>query len=181
MPKALIIIDYINDFVADNGALTCGAPGQAIDGRIAALAREYGGGGYVVVATDAHAEGDPFHPESKLFPPHSLMGGSGRDLYGQTAEAVAGIDAANVIYLDKTRYSAFSGTNLDRLLRERGVTDICLVGVCSDICVLHTAIDAYNIGGYNVTVPADGVATFNPAGHEFALAHFAGTLGMTVS
>ena len=29
--NALLVIDYSNDFVADNGALTCGAAGQALD------------------------------------------------------------------------------------------------------------------------------------------------------
>lgn len=31
MKKALIVIDYTYDFVADNGKLTCGKPGQAIE------------------------------------------------------------------------------------------------------------------------------------------------------
>lgn len=31
MSKALIVIDYTNDFIADDGALTCGEPGQAIE------------------------------------------------------------------------------------------------------------------------------------------------------
>lgn len=29
--KALIVIDYTNDFVATDGALTCGEPGQNPD------------------------------------------------------------------------------------------------------------------------------------------------------
>ena len=28
MTKALLIIDYTNDFIADNGSLTCGKPAQ---------------------------------------------------------------------------------------------------------------------------------------------------------
>jgi len=41
MTKALLVIDYTNDFVADNGSLTCGKAGQAIEARITALAKEY--------------------------------------------------------------------------------------------------------------------------------------------
>ena len=48
--------------------------------------------------------------------------------------------------MDKRHYSAFSGTDLDIRLRERGITELCLTGVCTDICVLHTAVDAYNLG-----------------------------------
>ena len=32
--SALIIVDYSNDFVADNGKLTCGLPGQQIENYI---------------------------------------------------------------------------------------------------------------------------------------------------
>lgn len=48
--------------------------------------------------------------------------------------------------MDKTRYSAFAGTDLELKLRERGITELHLIGVCTDICVLHTAVDAYNKG-----------------------------------
>ncbi|MDR7001965.1 nicotinamidase-related amidase [Neobacillus niacini] len=60
MPKkALINIDYTYDFVADNGALTCGEPGQAIEGRIIALTKEFiANGDYVVFANDVHDKGD---------------------------------------------------------------------------------------------------------------------------
>lgn len=34
MKKALIVIDYTNDFVATDGKLTCGVPGQAIEKKL---------------------------------------------------------------------------------------------------------------------------------------------------
>ena len=46
--------------------------------------------------------------------------------------------------MDKRHYSAFSGTDLDIRLRERHVDTVILTGVLTDICVLHTAVDAYN-------------------------------------
>ena len=46
--------------------------------------------------------------------------------------------------MDKTRFSAFAGTDLELLLRARGITELHLVGVCTDICILHTSVDAYN-------------------------------------
>lgn len=42
------------------------------------------------------------------------------------------------------------------LLRERSINQVKIVGVCTDICVLHTAISAYNLG-YKISVPAEGV------------------------
>ena len=38
--SALIIVDYSNDFVADNGKLTCGLPGQQIENYISFNSRK---------------------------------------------------------------------------------------------------------------------------------------------
>ena len=83
MTKALISIDYTEDFVADSGKLTAGAPAQAISDAISKVTR---------LALNAEItsslplmlmkKNDCFHPESKLFPPHNLIGTSGRNLYG---------------------------------------------------------------------------------------------------
>lgn len=62
---------------------------------------------------------------------------------------------------------------------ERSINQVEIVGVCTDICVLHTAISAYNLG-YKISVPAEGVASFNQKGHEWALAHFKNSLGAEV-
>ncbi|MEG0473111.1 MAG: isochorismatase family cysteine hydrolase [Solibacillus sp.] len=177
--KALIVVDYTYDFVATDGKLTCGAPGQAIESTITSLIEQFIKQQDVVVfANDIHFEEDLYHPETKLFPPHNISGTSGRDLFGTVKDAYEQ-HQDQVISFDKTRYSAFAGTNLDILLRARNVSEVILVGVCTDICVLHTAIDAYNLG-YTITVPKDGVASFNAVGHDWALQHFQTTLGATV-
>lgn len=67
-------------------------------------------------------------------------------------------DDENVYYMDKTRYSAFAGTDLEMKLRERGIEEVHLVGVCTDICVLHTAVDAYN-KGFKIVVYEKAVAS----------------------
>ncbi|MGY0693629.1 cysteine hydrolase family protein [Virgibacillus sp. FSP13] len=179
--RALINIDYTYDFVAEDGKLTSGKPGQVIEGKIVALTKEFiDAGDYVVFAIDAHEAGDNYHPESVLFPHHNVIGTKGRNLYGELATVYeTNRDAKNVYYFDKTRYSAFAGTDLEIKLRERGIDEVHLVGVCTDICVLHTAVDAYN-KGFNIVVHQDAVASFNQAGHEWALGHFANTLGAKV-
>ncbi|GGF20630.1 putative isochorismatase family protein PncA [Halobacillus andaensis] len=181
MNKALIVIDYTYDFVADDGALTCGEPGQSIEDNITQLTKEFiKQEDYVVFAVDVHEEGDPYHPETKLFPPHNIRGTHGRDLYGELANVYNEHQLKpNIFYMDKTRYSAFSGTKLDIKLRERGITELHLVGVCTDICVLHTAVEAYNLG-YQIVVHKNAVASFNQTGHEWALGHFESVLGASV-
>ena len=55
MKKALLNVDYTVDFVADNGALTCGKPGQDIEGTIVQLTEDFiSNGDYVVFAIDTH-------------------------------------------------------------------------------------------------------------------------------
>lgn len=179
--KALISIDYTYDFVAEDGKLTAGKPAQAIDERIAEVTQEaYERGDYIFFAIDSHEEDDVFHPESRLFPPHNIKGTSGRDLYGQLAEVYEAIkEDTRVFWFDKRHYSAFSGTDLDIRLREREVKTVVLTGVLSDICVLHTAIDAYNLG-YQIEIVASAVASLTEENHQFALNHFKNVLGATI-
>lgn len=179
MKKALLVVDYTVDFVADDGALTCGEPGQAIEERICELVEQFlQDGELVVFPVDLHEQDDPYHPEAKLFPPHNIRGTAGRNLYGRLAD-VYEANKERIVWMDKTRYSSFAGTALELMLTERGITDLHLTGVCTDICVLHTAVDAYN-KGFDITVYKDAVASFDPQGHEWALRHFSGSLGAKV-
>lgn len=181
MTKALISIDYTVDFVADDGKLTAGKPAQAISEKIAQVTQAaYENGDYIFFAIDGHDEGDAFHPETKLFPPHNIKGTSGRDLYGKLADIYEAIKGdARVFWMDKRHYSAFSGTDLDIRLRERKINTVVLTGVLTDICVLHTAIDAYNLG-YDIEVVASAVASLTEENHTFALNHFKHVLGAKI-
>ena len=181
MKKALINIDYTYDFVAADGALTCGEPGQAIEERITEITEQFiSNRDFVVFAIDIHREGDVYHPETKLFPPHNLEGTAGRKLFGRLEKVYqANAESESVYWMDKTRYSAFAGTDLELQLRARGIDELHLVGVCTDICVLHTAVDAYN-KGFKIVIHADAVASFDDEGHKWALRHVKGTLGAAV-
>jgi len=181
MKRALINVDYTYDFVAEDGKLTCGVPGQAIEEEIVSITKDFiDAGDFVAFGIDAHEEGDELHPEVKLFPPHNIVGTKGMELYGslQTLYDKHQHDE-QVFYFEKTRYSAFAGTNLELKLRERDIKEIHIVGVCTDICVLHTAVDAYN-KGFDIVVHKHAVASFNQPGHEWALGHFERTLGAKI-
>lgn len=181
--KALIVIDYTNDFVADNGNLTCGERGQSIEEKITNITNEFmQNGDFVVFAVDGHDPGDNYHPEFPLFPEHNVMGTQGRELYGKLGELYESKKnryKKTIYWMDKTRYSAFAGTDLNLKLRERKITELHLVGVCTDICVLHTAVDAFN-HGYSITIHENAVESFDPEGHSWALRHFKQTIGAEV-
>ena len=103
-----------------------------------------------------------------------------RELYGKVGKWYEDHkDNDHVILMDKTRYSAFAGTPLDLILRERKIDTLHLTGVCTDICVLHTALDAYN-RCYNLVVHENGVASFDQNGHKWALNHFKTCLGAEI-
>lgn len=183
MNRALLVIDYTNDFVAEEGTLNCGAPGRSVAEPIVKLTREFiTNGDYVFVINDIHYPNDTHHPENRLFPPHNLAGTWGRQLYGEL-ETVIEEGKQNhpkqILIMDKTRYSAFAGTDLEIRLRERNITELHLAGVCTDICILHTAVDAYN-KGFKIVIHENTVQSFDPEGHQWALRHFKNSLGAVV-
>jgi nicotinamidase-related amidase len=69
--------------------------------------------------------------------------------------------------------SPFQGTELDSILRNRGVTTIVGVGVSVNVAIQNFTFDAVN-AAYQMVIPRDAVAGF-PAGYVEAV--FANTLG----
>lgn len=52
----------------------------------------------------------------------------------------------------KSRYSGFHGTDLDSILRSRGVRNLLVVGIASNVCVESTIRDAYFLEYWPVMV-----------------------------
>lgn len=179
--KALISIDYTNDFIADDGALTTGLTGQQIESEMLNITNSFiKNNQFIVFAIDAHDPTDEYHPENSLFPPHNIVGTVGQQLFGELHQLYQRYqNSTNIYWINKRHYSAFCGTDLDLRLRERHITEIHLIGVCTDICILHTAVDAYNLG-YKIVIHQNAVASFDPIGHQWALKHFQNTLGATL-
>jgi ureidoacrylate peracid hydrolase len=73
--------------------------------------------------------------------------------------------------IDKTRYSAFYDTDLERQLRDLGVDTVIVCGVTTNICVESTVRDAF-FRDIRVIVPSDGTAAVTPELHEGALRDF---------
>ena len=101
---------------------------------------------------------------------------------------VKGTEEANIIdrlvpYADsivpKRRYSAFFDTDLEDRLKKLGTQELMLCGVCTDICVMHTAADARN-RDLAVEVVRSAVASFDQSAHNYALQHMDTILGVTV-
>jgi nicotinamidase-related amidase len=66
----------------------------------------------------------------------------------------------NDIILEKPRYGAFHGTDLDLILRNRGIDTVIVTGICTNVCCETTAREA-NMRDYKVFFISDATATFN--------------------
>ncbi|TWT00573.1 cysteine hydrolase family protein [Planomicrobium sp. CPCC 101079] len=160
--EALLIVDMSNDFVADDGTLTVGKPGQVIVPYIIDTANQFlEEGKVVVVAMDAHQPNDPHF---ELWPPHNVVGTTGQELYGELHEWFRkNEDHENLVYTPKPNYNAFFKTGLAEKLRDLGIEKVHTVGVCTDICDFLTVAGA-DAEGFKTAIHAKGVATFTDLG-----------------
>lgn len=78
------------------------------------------------------------------------------------------VPAPDEAVIDKNRYSAFYGTRLEPLLTSRGIRNLVMCGVTTNMCVETTARDASQ-RDYRTVVVSDASAEFDPARHEAAL------------
>ncbi len=60
------------------------------------------------------------------------------------------------LYVTKRRFSAFHGTDLDLLLRSRGIGRLYVCGVAAHVCCDTTVRDAFQLG-YDAVYVSDGV------------------------
>jgi len=71
--------------------------------------------------------------------------------------------------VDKPGKGAFYATDLDALLRNRGIEALIVCGVTTEVCV-HTTVREANDRGYRCIVPGDCCASYFPAFHSAGLA-----------
>ncbi|MDG6904887.1 MAG: cysteine hydrolase [Nitrososphaerota archaeon] len=81
----------------------------------------------------------------------------------------------NEVIVNKHRWTAFLGTDLEIILRNKGVKSLILSGVTSNVCVDSTARDAF-LHDYYVVFTSDCTASYNEKAHLSTLetidAHF---------
>ncbi len=174
--KAIIVVDMLVGFCR-RGALASPRLDSVTPAIVEHLRRERAAGAELIFLVDTHAPDDP---EFAMFPPHCVEGSGEDEVVPELREL-----AAEGHVLRKRRYSGFYGTRLEELLRELAPEAVEVVGVCTDICVLHT-VAGLRDRDYRVVVRRDMVETYDAPGHEadevnrWALAHMRDVLGATV-
>lgn len=141
----------LNDFIKQDGTLVVPGAERIIPKLREILDEARRAAVPVIYVADAHLPDDS---EFEVWPSHALQDEWG----GEVIEELAPLKGDFVIR--KRRYSAFFGTDLDLLLRERGLLHLYLTGVLTNICIYATALDA-GMRGYGVSVFRDGVASLS--------------------
>ena len=154
MAEALLIVDFQNDFTP-GGALAVEG-GHEIAERVNELASS-DRFDLVLATRDWHpADHGSFAERGGPWPVHCVQDTEGAELHPSLDRA-----AVHAV-LDKGQdqstdgYSAFDGTGLAELLRERGIDRVTIVGLATDYCVKNTALDALR-DGFEVIVDSAGV------------------------
>jgi nicotinamidase-related amidase len=70
--------------------------------------------------------------------------------------------------IDKPGKGSFFATDIDHLLRTRGVRNLVLTGITTDVCV-HTTMREANDRGYECLILSDCCAATDRGNHEAAL------------
>lgn len=168
--RALLVIDMLNDFVDEKGALPVQGAKDLIGPIKNLLTRFRNSRELVVFVCDSHLPSDR---EFEVWGSHAVKGTWG----SQVVDELKPLPEEPVVF--KRRFSGFFGTDLDLILRENCIEEVVVTGVLTNICVLYTASDAYQ-RGYRVTVPKDCVAAADAEMHEFALRQLEQVVGATV-
>ncbi|MGQ9585713.1 MAG: cysteine hydrolase family protein [Anaerolineae bacterium] len=156
---ALIVVDMQNDFVDPKGALFVPAARETIPAIQHLLDLARASGMMVCFTQDWHT---PEDPEFAIWGSHAVA-----DTWGSEVIPELALQGGEVI-IHKQQYDAFFGTNLDQVLRERGIRDVIVCGTVANICVHYTAASAA-LRGYRVILPTDAISALTPFDMEATL------------
>jgi nicotinamidase/pyrazinamidase len=151
---SLIVIDLQNDFADPAGSLS--VPGgvsilPTINAEIAAVTAR---GAVVVYTQDWHPESTPhFARDGGIWPVHCVAGTWGAELHPELIvdgprirKGTNGEDGYSGFTMRDPLSGETTPTELEGLLRERGVGRVVVCGLATDYCVKATALDALRLG-----------------------------------
>ncbi len=75
------------------------------------------------------------------------------------------LNFSDAIKINKTQYDAFYKTDLEKILRGKGITQLVVTGVMTHLCCETTIRSAF-VRGFEVFFPVDTTATYNENFHK---------------
>ena len=177
---ALVVVDVQNDFADPAGSLSV-ASGEAVVGHAnSEIAMAQGAGALVVLTQDWHPESTPhFAKDGGIWPVHCVADTWGAALHPDLAvpddaprvrKGVNGEDGYSGFTMRDPVTGETIPTELERLLRDRAIGRVVVVGLATDYCVKATALDAVRLGfGASVLVDAVAAVNLEPGDGERAL------------
>ena len=161
---ALLVVDVQNDFADPQGGLYVRGGEQVVPvaSREAAAAAE--AGAVVVTTQDWHPPETPhFLTGGGVWPVHCVADTWGAELHPdlrapgeQVRKGTAGEDGYSGFTVRDPQSGEETPTALERLLHERQVEKVVVVGIATDVCVKATVLDALRLG-FATTVLSEGV------------------------
>ena len=167
---ALAVVDLQNDFADPAGSLSVSGGEKVVPIANDEIRRASSAGALVVLTQDWHPPSTPhFEKDGGVWPVHCV-----RDTWGAEFHAeLTIVEGAPVVRKGTGGEDGYSGftvadpttggrspTELERVLRDRGIERLVIVGLATDYCVKDTAIDGAKLG-FDVTVLRDGVRAVN--------------------
>jgi nicotinamidase/pyrazinamidase len=175
---ALIVVDVQNDFADPDGSLYVRGGEQVVPLVNREVERAGLAGATVVYTQDWHPETTPhFAKDGGVWPVHCVQGTWGAELHPRlevngevVRKGTGGEDGYSGFTVRDPSSGEEHATVLERLLRDRGVRRVVVVGLATDFCVKDTAIDAA-AKGFDVTLLSEAVRAVNlqPDGGEQAI------------
>ena len=159
---ALLLIDVQNAFFHPDGENYYPESAAIVPHLQRLLKRARGSGRLVVHVAEQHRAGVDDFEQLKL-PEHCIADSWDARFF----EGFGPVDDSEFL-LAKRRVSAFFATDLDLLLREKGIGRLVVAGVKANVCVRATVQDAFSLG-YRCTVPRDAVNSNRPQLADAAL------------
>ena len=163
---ALVIVDVQNDFAHPQGSLSVAGAEQAIARINQEVARAARASAVLVCTQDWHPEHTPhFAQDGGIWPVHCVADSWGSELHRDLAQppsaarvlkGAGGEDGYSGFTVRDVEQNRDAPTELEGLLRERGVERVVVVGLATDYCVRETVLDAVRLG-FETTVLASAI------------------------
>lgn len=162
--RAILVCDMLNDHLEPGKPLEVPRARDIVPALSARLDDARTRGVPVVYILDRHA--DVHDAEFDAWPVHNVAGTHGAEVWPALAPKPGDREVT------KPSFSAFFGSDLEKVLDELAIDTLVLTGCATEVQLMATATDALQ-RGFAVEIPPDAQAGASEAGEQVAMATLA--------